>query len=78
MDSGMNKIFQWAGAIIALIGALIIWRGITKMIPVTGLFHGGMFTLGGLFFFLFGVFFICYPTISKRRSDKKSKMESEG
>lgn len=78
MDIGMNKIFQWAGAIITLMGVLIVWRGITKMIPASGVFYGTMFSLGGVLFILFGVFFLVYAARSKRKHEEKTKKELEG
>ncbi len=78
MDTSMNKIFQWSGGIVALLGALIMWRGITKMIPATGWLNGGMFTLGGLVFVLLGLFFLWYPMHSKQKKEKNGQTESEG
>ncbi len=54
MEKEFRKITLTFGIIMAVLGALVIWRGVTKMIPVTGWVHGGLFTLGGLFFFLVG------------------------
>ena len=54
MEKGFRNIFLVAGVIIAGIGALVIWRGVTEMIPKTGLAHGGLFTLGGVVFLLLG------------------------
>ena len=49
MEKGFRNIFLVAGVIVAGIGALVIWRGVTEMIPKTGLAHGGLFTLAALF-----------------------------
>lgn len=76
MEDGLYKIMRGAGVIIALMGVLIIWRGVTKMIPVTGILHGGIFTLGGLFFFVFGAAMLMHPTLSARRKAKKAREEA--
>ena len=75
MDKGMEKLFRVAGAIVAMFGALIIWRGVTKMIPITGIVHGGLFTLGGVVFLLAGLGFLLGPWISARRKAAKEKKE---
>lgn len=77
MEDGFNKIMRVAGFIIALMGALIIWRGVTKMIPVTGILHGGLFTVGGLFFLLVGVWMLLHPTLAARKKAKKAKEEAK-
>ena len=61
MEKEFRKITLTFGIIMAVLGALVIWRGVTKMIPVTGWVHGGLFTLGGLFFFLVGVALLVVP-----------------
>ena len=63
MEKEFRKITLTFGIIMAVLGALVIWRGVTKMIPVTGWVHGGLFTLGGLFFFLVGVALLALLTV---------------
>ena len=36
MEKEFRKITLTFGVIMAVLGALVIWRGVTKMIPVTG------------------------------------------
>ena len=40
MEKEFRKITLTFGVIMAVLGALVIWRGVTKMIPVTGWVHG--------------------------------------
>lgn len=44
------------------------------MIPVTGLAHGGLFTLGGAAFLILGLCLIIVPQVKGR---KKAKQEEE-
>ena len=44
-----------------------------EMIPVTGWVHGGLFTLGGLFFFLVGVALLVVPPLRARRKEKNAE-----
>ena len=76
MEKEFRKITLTFGVIMAVLGALVIWRGVTKMIPVTGWVHGGLFTLGGLFFFLVGVALLVVPPLRARRK-KKNAAERE-
>ena len=69
----LNLILMVAGVIIAGIGALVIWRGVTEMIPKTGLAHGGLFTLGGVVFLLLGLGLILVPLVKERRNAKKKQ-----
>ena len=72
MEQSFNRILRVSGAIIMLISALIIWRGVTKMIPITGIVHGGFFVMGGVLFFALGVLMVLFPTLSARRQAKKA------
>ena len=76
MEKGFRNIFLVAGVIIAGIGGLVIWRGMTEMIPKTGLAHGGLFTLGGVVFLLLGLGFIVVPLVKERRNAKKKQEHS--
>lgn len=77
MEKGFRNIFLVAGVIIAGIGALVIWRGVTEMIPKTGLAHGGLFTLGGVvFLLLLGLGLILVPLVKERRNAKKKQEEA--
>ena len=73
MEKEFRKIALAFGVIMAVLGALVIWRGVTKMIPVTGWVHGGLFTLGGLFFFLVGVALLVVPPLRARRKKKNAE-----
>ena len=73
MEKEFRKITLTFGIIMAVLGALVIWRGVTKMIPVTGWVHGGLFTLGGLFFFLVGVALLVVPPLLARRKKKNAE-----
>ena len=73
MEKEFRKITLTFGVIMAVLGALVIWRGVTKMIPVTGWGHGGLFTLGGLFFFLVGVALLVVPPLRARRKKKNAE-----
>ena len=77
MDKSFQKILRVAGLVLVVMGALIMWRGIGKMIPVTGIVNGGLFTLGGLFFLVVGVILFFAPNISARRKAKKEKEEAK-
>lgn len=74
MDKSLRTILLAAGIIVAAIGALIVWRGVTQMIPVTGLAHGGLFTLGGAAFLILGLCLIIVPQVKGR---KKAEQEEE-
>lgn len=74
MDKSLRTILLAAGVIVAAIGALIVWRGVTQMIPVTGLAHGGLFTLGGAAFLILGLCLIIVPQV---KGGKKAKQEEE-
>lgn len=76
MEKGFRNIFLVAGVIIAGIGALVIWRGVTEMIPKTGLAHGGLFTLGGVVFLILGLGLILVPLVKERRNAKKKQEEA--
>ena len=73
MEKEFRKITLTFGIIMAVLGALVIWRGVTKMIPVTGWVHGGLFTLGGLFFFLVGVALLVVQPLRARRKKKNAE-----
>ena len=73
MEKEFRKITLTFGVIMAVLGALVIWRGVTKMIPVTGWVHGGLFTLRGLFFFLVGVALLVVPPLRARRKKKNAE-----
>ena len=73
MEKEFRKITLTFGIIMAVLGALVIWRGVTKMIPVIGWVHGGLFTLGGLFFFLVGVALLVVPPLRARRKKKNAE-----
>lgn len=77
MDKSFQKILRVAGIVLVVMGALIMWRGIGKMIPVTGIVNGGLFTLGGLFFLVVGVILFFAPTISARKKARKEKEEAK-
>ena len=68
MEKEFRKITLTFGIIMAVLGALVIWRGVTKMIPVTGWVHGGLFTLGGL-----GVALLVVPPLRARRKKKNAE-----
>ena len=72
MEKGFRNIFLVAGVIVAL----VIWRGVTEMIPKTGLAHGGLFTLGGVVFLLLGLGLILVPLVKERRNAKKKQEEA--
>ena len=55
VDQDLRKIMKVAAVLMIFIGALIIWRGVTKMIPMTGIVNGGLFTLGGAFIVVLGI-----------------------
>lgn len=74
MDKSLRTILLVAGVIVAAIGALIVWRGVTQMIPVTGLAHGGLFTLGGAAFLILG---LCLIIVPQGKGRKKAKQEEE-
>lgn len=74
---GFDKLMRGAGVIVAIMGALIAWRGITKMIPVTGIVHGGLFTLAGLLFLVVGLLFIILPGRKVRKQAKAEKLAKE-
>ena len=66
MEKEFRKITLTFGIIMAVLGALVIWRGVTKMIPVTGWVHG-------LFFFLVGVALLVVPPLRARRKKKNAE-----
>ena len=73
MEKEFRKITLTFGIIMAVLGALVIWRGVTKMIPVTGWVHGGLFTVGGLLFFLVGVALVVVQPLRARRKKKNAE-----
>ena len=73
MEKEFRKITLTFGVIMAVLGALVNWRGVKKRIPVTGRHHGGLFTLGGLFFFLVGVALLVVPPLRARRKEKNAE-----
>ena len=76
MEKGFRNIFLVAGVIVAVIGALVIWRGVTEMIPKPGRAPGGLFTLGGVVFLLLGLGLILVPLVKERRNAKKMQEEA--
>lgn len=74
---GFDKLMRGAGVVIAIMGALIIWRGVTKMIPITGIVHGGLFTLGGVLFLVAGLLFAILPGRKARKQAKAEKLSKE-
>ena len=61
MEKEFRKITLTFGIIMAVLGALVIWV------------HGGLFTLGGLFFFLVGVALLVVPPLRARRKKKNAE-----
>lgn len=74
MEKDFRRITLVAGAFLILFGVLIVWRGLKDMIRVAGLLHGGLFTLAGVFFFVFGLCLLLVPG----RQARKKKKETEG
>ncbi len=77
MDKSFQKILRVSGIVLVVMGALIMWRGIGKMIPVTGIVNGGLFTLGGVFVLVVGLLLLFAPTVSARKKAKKEKEEAK-
>lgn len=74
---GFDKLMRGAGVVVALMGAFIIWRGVTKIIPIMGIVHGGLFTLAGLLFLVVGLLFIILPGRKARKQAKAEKLAKE-
>ena len=75
VDQDLRKIMKVAAVLMIFIGALIIWRGVTKMIPMTGIVNGGLFTLGGAFIVVLGILFLAVPAYKDRKKAEKAAQE---
>ena len=69
-------LMKGAGCVMMLMGVLIAWRGITKMIPITGIVHGGLFTGGGVVIFIVGLLFLLLPGRKEKKAAKKAAAEA--
>ena len=65
-------LMKGAGCVMMLMGVLIAWRGITKMIPITGIVHGGLFTGGGVVIFIVGLLFLLLPGRKEKKAAKQA------
>ena len=77
VDQDLRKIMKVAAVLMIFIGALIIWRGVTKMIPMTGIVNGGLFTLGGAFIVVLGILFLAVPAYKDRKKAEKAAQEQQ-
>ena len=77
VDQDLRKIMKVAAVLMIFIGALIIWRGITKMIPLTGLANGGVFTLGGVIVVILGILFLVVPAHKDKKKAEKAALEQQ-
>ena len=77
VDQDLRKIMKVAAVLMIFIGALIIWRGITKMIPLTGIVNGGLFTLGGAFIVVLGILFLAVPAYKDKKKAEKAAQEQQ-
>lgn len=75
-EAELIMLTKGGGCVMMLMGVLIAWRGITKMIPVTGLVHGGMFTGGGILIFIVGLLFLLLPGRKAKKAAKKAAQEA--
>ena len=77
VDQDLRRILNVASVLMILIGILIIWRGVTKMIPITGIVHGGLFTLGGAIITVLGILFLTVPRhMDKKKAEIKAQEEA--
>ena len=77
VDQDLRKIMKVAAVLMIFIGALIIWRGVTRMIPMTGIVNGGLFTLGGAFIVVLGILFLAVPAYKDRKKAEKAAQEQQ-
>ena len=77
VDQDLRKIMKVAAVLMIFIGALIIWRGVTKMIPMTGIVNGGLFTLGGAFIVVLGILFLVVPAYKDKKKAEKAAQEQQ-
>lgn len=76
---GLNKIMKGAGVILIIMGILVMWRGIFRLIPYAGFAHGIGFTIGGAIFTLLGIFFLLLPKrLEKRKQEKLAQQQQAG
>ena len=73
VDQDLRKIMKVAGVLMIIFGVLIMWRGITRMIPLTGPLNGGLFTLGGAIIVLLGILFIAVPRYKEKKKAEQAK-----
>ena len=77
VDQDLRKIMKVAAVLMIFIGALIIWRGVTRMIPMTGIVNGGLFTLGGAFIVVLGILFLAVPAYKDKKKAEKAAQEQQ-
>lgn len=77
MEKTLRRVLQIAGLVIAIIGILIIWRGVTKVIPYMGVMYGGVFTVGGIAFTILGIVMLIGPAISAHKKAKRARKEEK-
>ena len=77
VDQDLKKIMKVAAVLMIIFGVLIMWRGITKMIPLTGIVNGGLFTLGGAIVVLLGILFLAVPAYKDRKKAEKAALEQQ-
>ena len=76
-DKGLQGIIKAAGVIMAVLGILMTWRGVTRMIPATGLANGMVYVLVGILFALTGLAILVVPVLRARRK-KDEDPEDKG
>ena len=77
VDQDLRKIMKVAAVLMIFIGVLIIWRGVTRMIPLTGMVNGGVFTLGGVIVVILGILFLTVPAYKDKKKAEKAALEQQ-
>ena len=77
VDQDLKKIMKVAAVLMIIFGVLIMWRGITKMIPLTGIVNGGLFTLGGAIVVLLGILFLAVPRYKEKKKAEQAEQDKE-
>ena len=76
-DKGLRGILRAAGVIMAVLGVLMSWRGVTRMIPMAGLANGLVYVLVGLLFALAGIAILAVPALRGSRGKDPEEEDHE-
>ena len=67
MDRSLVRMLQAAGIVVGIVGVLVIWTSVVKIVPVLGTGQGCIFGGLGVLFTVIGVIMTVYATRKLRQ-----------